>query len=471
MQKKDDETEEILLDDGPDSIIVNTKYDEQVQKQAEKKRAKRIKRTQKVLKNYEKLLNPTEFAVNLLEFRPFDYQDDILHDGSPVVVVCCGRQVGKSTIAAVKGLHYAFTHEEVTVLIVAPTQRQSSNLFRKMKMFLNAYLMPSVTRSTRTEIEFSNGSRIISLPSGSEGDSIKGYTADLLIVDEAAFVPDPVFPAIMPMLATTKGQLILLSTPNGRRGFFYEQWKQARKDMDISTYHLPSATSPLISDDFLQSQRERMTKRKYRVEYMAEFISKTGTFFPEDVVDSCVYEFEELKKGDPSKVYYMGIDWGKQSDSTVIVVVERGEEFHKVVQTKEFKRKEYGMAIEYADMMQEKFNIMRCYADRGAGERQIEELKKKGINVRPIFFTTRNNVDLYSNLLFLMEEGFLKFNYNKKMMDQIKEFEYEINSAGNMIFKKNSSINDDYVDALALACFNLRRAYTPIAFKTMRKIV
>ena len=71
----------------------------------------------------------------------------------------------------------------------------------------------SVSKSTRTMIELKNGSKIIALPCGPDGATLRGYTADLVVMDEAAFMPeDMIASVIFPMLATTNGTAIMLST-------------------------------------------------------------------------------------------------------------------------------------------------------------------------------------------------------------------------------------------------------------------
>ena len=71
--------------------------------------------------------------------------------------------------------------------------------------------------------------RIISLP-GSE-KTTRGFSkATLIVVDEAARVEDQLMASLRPMLATSKdgGKLVMLLTPFGKRGSFYEYWSAGR---------------------------------------------------------------------------------------------------------------------------------------------------------------------------------------------------------------------------------------------------
>jgi hypothetical protein len=72
-------------------------------------------------------------------------------------------------------------------------------------------------------IEFGNGSRVVSLP-GSEG-TIRGYSGVTpLLLDEAARIEDSLLAATRPMLATTNGRILALSTGWLRQGWFFDAW-------------------------------------------------------------------------------------------------------------------------------------------------------------------------------------------------------------------------------------------------------
>jgi hypothetical protein len=98
-----------------------------------------------------------------------------------------------------------------------------------------------------------NGSRIISLPG--DANTIRGYSPTLVIFDEAGFVPDGVYNSVRPMLAVTQGQLFLISTPNGKRGFFYEEWQ-----LGGASWYREQVTAhqcPRIPAEFLESEKRK----------------------------------------------------------------------------------------------------------------------------------------------------------------------------------------------------------------------
>ncbi|MGH9877800.1 MAG: phage terminase large subunit, partial [Nitrososphaerales archaeon] len=201
----------------------------------------------------EMLRDPLRFARELLGFEPFDYQTKIMQDTSNRIVVCAGRQVGKSACVAAKAIHFALSNEKTNTLIVSASLRQSMLMFEKISSLLESKLSTLIAYKSRIRIRLSNGSSIIALPSGRYGHTLRGFTASLVIIDEAAFVPEEVITnSVLPMLATTNGSCWMLSTPYDKNHIFHKAFNK----QDWSVYHLPSSVSPLISKQFLEEQKQ-----------------------------------------------------------------------------------------------------------------------------------------------------------------------------------------------------------------------
>jgi hypothetical protein len=130
------------------------------------------------------------------------------------------------------------------------------------------------------QLRLSNGSRIVALP-GKEG-TIRGYSGvRLLILDEAARVPDELVEAVRPMLAVSSGTMVMLSTPYGTRGAFYEAWKSRER---WERFEVPATQVPRIPQDFLDEERRTMGAWVFRQEYMCEFMADAGAVFDLDDV-------------------------------------------------------------------------------------------------------------------------------------------------------------------------------------------
>jgi len=152
------------------------------------------------------------------------WQARLLRFSSDRVLLNCCRQSGKSTMSGLIALHRALYHPGSLILCLAPALRQSQELFGKVLGFYRNLGRPVAPQAERKlSLELENDSRIVTLP-GSE-KAIRGFSgAALLIVDETARVDDELYFAVRPMLAVSGGALMMLTTPHGKRGVFYEEW-------------------------------------------------------------------------------------------------------------------------------------------------------------------------------------------------------------------------------------------------------
>jgi hypothetical protein len=194
----------------------------------------------------------------------------------------CARQTGKSTAAGVLALHEALTAPGALVLIFAPAERQAKELFSKVAGFYHTFGHPIPADSYRKlGMQLVNGSRIEALP-GTE-KTIRGFSgAALLIVDEAARVDDGLYYAIRPMLAVSGGRLMMLSTPYGRRGVFYEEWTAGH---GWERYKVPASECPRIPASFLEAERRSMPEWWYAQEYLCEFRETEDQLWTHEMIE------------------------------------------------------------------------------------------------------------------------------------------------------------------------------------------
>ena len=225
-------------------------------------------------------LDPVQMARGAgLELDP--WQCDLARSQASRILLNCSRQSGKSTIVSVIADHTAFYQSESPVLLLSPSLRQSSELFRKCLDVYRALGRPvPADAENRLSLELNQGSRIVSLP-GKEG-TIRGFSGvKLLIIDEASQVPDELYMSVRPMLAVSGGRLIVLSSPFGARGFYYEAYKN-RKDWEY--YEVPATECPRISKEFLEEEKKNIGLFWYEQEYMCKFLdSQTAAFRSEDI--------------------------------------------------------------------------------------------------------------------------------------------------------------------------------------------
>lgn len=236
-------------------------------------------------------LDPGRFAREALAFAPDPWQERVLRWSGKRLLLNCSRQSGKSTTVAAKALHEAVYTPRAMILMISPSLRQSGELFRKVQDHLRMMeIAPALLEETKLFLTLSNRSRIVSLPS-KEG-TIRGYSgATLIIEDEASRVPEDLYRAIRPMLAVSGGRLLLLSTPWGTRGHFFEAW--AKGGPDWERIEVPAALCPRIRPEFLAEEQRTLGEYFFRQEYGCEFLDAvTASFRRVDIEQAFSEEVE-----------------------------------------------------------------------------------------------------------------------------------------------------------------------------------
>ena len=213
--------------------------------------------------------------------QPDDWQRRVLRSTAPRLLLNCSRQSGKSTTTALLALHTATYQPGSLVLLLSPSLRQSAELFRtvaRQYTATGATVPPKAESALR--LELTNGSRVISLPATEA--TIRGYAGvRLLVIDEAARVPNDLYVSVRPMLAVSGGRLLALSTPFGTRGWWYEAW---RSPDPWERYEIPATLCPRITAEFLEEERRAMGDWWFQQEYLCQFMdAETQAFRREDV--------------------------------------------------------------------------------------------------------------------------------------------------------------------------------------------
>jgi len=238
-------------------------------------------------------IRPDWFCRDRLGFEPDEWQAKLLCSKSRQVILCMGRQVGKSTTVAALALHTALYHPGGLILVIAPSQRQSRELFIKIHNFLRELEPPEVLEEeTKLSLMLGNNSRVVVLP-GDNPRTVRGYSApELIIEDEAAFVSDETYDALIPMLAATPtGRIALMSTPYVASGHFYAIWHNAD---GWERHEFKTADCPRVSKEWLEARR-RDDPLRFDREYCCHFGSPEDSLFTPEMVDRmAVDDFERL---------------------------------------------------------------------------------------------------------------------------------------------------------------------------------
>jgi len=213
---------------------------------------------------------------------PDPWQAELLRSRAKRALLLCTRQAGKSTVTAALALHEAMYRPPALVLLLSPSLRQSGELFRKVLSLYSVFDKQAPAEAeTALRLDLQNGSRIVSLPGKEE--TIRGYSGvSLLILDEAARIPDDLYFSVRPMLAVSGGRLIGLSTPFGKRGWFFESWQNGATDW--RRVKVTAHDCPRIAPAFLEEERRALGDWWFRQEYECEFVETVDQLFGYDLV-------------------------------------------------------------------------------------------------------------------------------------------------------------------------------------------
>jgi hypothetical protein len=208
--------------------------------------------------------------------EPDPWQVEVLVGNHRRLLLNCCRQAGKSTVVAWLSLIEALSNPGSLVLLLSRSLRQSKELFDLVKDFHERLRSPGLKRATAHELRLTQQSRIVSLPC--KADTIRGFAnVRLLVIDEAARVPDDLYRSVRPMLAVSGGRLVCLSTPWGRRGFFYDAWAHGG---DI--WHriaVPASMVSRIRPEHLEEERQVQGPSWFRQEYECSFEALKGLVY------------------------------------------------------------------------------------------------------------------------------------------------------------------------------------------------
>jgi Terminase large subunit, T4likevirus-type, N-terminal len=213
------------------------------------------------------------------------WQAELIRTQPRRCLMLAARQSGKSTATALLALHVAIFQPGSLILLLSPSQRQSQELFRTLMLYHGKLEgAPELTAESLLRAELSNGSRIIALPGGGEGKTVRGYAAvKLAVVDEAARCEDGLFAVVRPMLGTSDGSLIMLSTPFGKRGEFHRAWTEGGQDW--TRLRIPASECPRLSKEFLAEELRELGAQRFSEEYELAFLEPDESIFPTAIID------------------------------------------------------------------------------------------------------------------------------------------------------------------------------------------
>jgi len=242
--------------------------------------AKQQSRNFDILRHIERVPSPLEFGESVLGGHMDRWQRQYLAEcrsRSRIAIAAC-RQSGKSTVTGLFVAWCLIFIPGFQCLVASRSLRQAGHYLNMVRTAVLSVIPKSaMVQLNRLNMELPNGSQIISIPCA-QPDAGRGFSPHLVVLDEAAFAPDALFRAITPSLSATGGAMHMLSSPNGRQGYFFEAFEGTAADVFLAL-HVSHEECPRITEETLEMERLALGDLYFRQEFGAEFITPQGAFF------------------------------------------------------------------------------------------------------------------------------------------------------------------------------------------------
>ena len=352
-------------------------------------------------------------------FTPYVFQEKLLfllnkHDRT---LILKSRQLGITTLTAAYALWLMTFKKDQSILALAPTQEKARNIVDKVRFAyqqLPSWLRVQSIEDNKLSLILDNGSRIKAASGASE--SARGYTANVLILDEAAFIEnaEDLWGSAQQTLATG-GIAIVLSTPNGVGQWFHQQWVGAEsEENNFIPVRLPWSVHPARNQKWRDDQEKELGKRLAAQECDCNFISSGDTYFEaEDLEYYTERTKDAIEQRGPHKDYwiweYADIDRnymvivdtakGDGSDSSVIQVIDvftgsQVAEYRGDMDTKSLSKLAVAIATEYN-------GALLIVENTGLGHATISDVLE--LNYSNIYYSPKGdtlNVSQYINQMY-----------------------------------------------------------------------
>lgn len=389
-------------------------------------------------------------------FKPHPGQKKVISDfaDSPhkFGIVATGRQYGKSLLGQNLLLYWLLSTPKQKGAWISPIYSQGKKVFDELLNAANKI----VTHSNKADltIKFVNGSTLQFL-SAERYDSIRGYSFNYLVVDEAAFIrEEAINEAIFPTLSAIGKKCLVISTPKSKNWFYNAFLKGSTANDDYISFRGISTDNPFIDVDFINNQLKSLPTDIFRQEYLAEFSEATNDVF-RGLDNVCI--LNGWTEPTRSKRYYFGIDIGLSNDYTVCTILDESGRAAKVIRFNGESLADAGKTI---------VNTLSKYSPKsgyietnGIGQAMFELVRSAGIKCKGFTTTQESKTRGVRSLIQDIEDMTIELPSKElmpEMYNELSAYTYKVNTNGKLSFSHPNGYHDDCVDALWLA--NLARS-------------
>jgi hypothetical protein len=385
--------------------------------------------------------------------RPHPAQRDIIDSPARFRVVATGRRFGKTEIGKHEALRVSL--EGGAVWYCAPTYRLAKQVWREFKRIV-APLPHTRLNNSDMLAELPTGGRV-QFVTLNEPDNLRGSGLDFIVIDEAAFVAEGVWEKVLyPMLLTTKGRALFLSSPNGVN-WFYRLWLRGKDEgfPQWQSWRFPSSASPYVDDSELADIKLSTPERVFAAEYESRFLDDGGAVFRN--LAACTRDSNDAPAHGSDIVF--GIDLGRHNDYTVIVAVDRDS--GAVLALDRFTETAWAIQRTRIQAMVERWNPRTVIVEENFNDSFVEAMQSDGLPVRAFRTTASSKAQIINDLAMAFEQESISIPPHPALTGELQAYTLERTNAGSVRYSAPPGMHDDTVMALALAWYGVRTNYEP----------
>jgi hypothetical protein len=451
--------------------------------------------------------------VQLVLPKPYaPWQRELIESDVKLQVYALGTKAGKTLGASIRLIRRSFLkpiEQDALLRIVAPYLRQSAITFRYINRLVPPELrmtdnlpaevtLHAIEEWRRFTLDRSEQRRTMQWPHNmcriecchtQDAEANEGERVADQIFDEAAKAKEQAYASIMSTTTQTGGSTVLISTPRGK-GWFYkvamecleeEQWC-LKKGVPVTKIFrtVPTWTSPFVDKQIIENAKKTLPDRLFRQLYGAEFtdsgsvLTELGSAFK----DAHDFSFEDFhfEKDHDSAMIFVGVDWAKTIDSTVMIALnDKG----KMIAWRRIQK------LSYPQQVQMLFDFLAKVTENGGSQLDtgdtfvlhdktgvgeavddiIRASNTRGWNIEPIKWNNSNKELFVNDLILSLEEHRLTLLPWHYLHSEMQSFEIETSASGNPIYGAPDGMHDDTVMSLVLAN-NLMRNHTRSSHST-----
>lgn len=378
--------------------------------------------------------------------RPYGLQREIIDSPAKRKVICAGRRAGKTVMAGLLATENFLRGKRV---LLSSTSQDQSDVFWDyivdwLAPLLNARLL--YKNEVKRIVRFGSGQ--IQVKTGRHPDALRGGDADLLVLDECAYLdPDAWRKVGAPMLADRDGEAVFISTPK-RRNWFFELYQHsiAGNDPRWQGWQFSTHQNPHLSQDALTALVSDMTEQDYQQEILAQFLEGQGAVF-RYIDERCTARKREPYEGD----FAVGVDWAQKSDSSVFVVMDKNT--RTMVDYDRFNGIDWSLQRGRLKAIVERWNAKTIIAESNSiGSPNIEALQREGLPVTSFETTAVSKPPLIESLVLAFDRGEITVIDDPLIKGELMAYERIVSpQTGRSRYSAPEGLHDDIVMALALA--------------------